>query len=110
VQEVKQNRLSNALKVVLLCLVIGLGAFTGSATFYIRFHYAEVMPRSPQTETGRVFPLPAQYGGTIYVNKTELERQQFIEYTLTNASILLAVLYVFLGVRLRWWPTGRFPR
>lgn len=50
-----------------LLLVTALLAFAGET--YCRFYYAEVMPRSPQPETGRTYQIPARGGGHVYVNQ-----------------------------------------
>jgi hypothetical protein len=72
-------RRNTALKVALLSFVVITGSLSLCGDLYIRFHYAAAMPRSPQLETGRIYPLAAQYGGTIYVNKVELGRHNFQE-------------------------------
>ena len=80
-----------------------LAFVTLGSNIYIRFHYAAVMPRSPQTENGRVYPIPAQYGGVVYVNKKELDLRDFVQRTLMSIYGV-SMLFVFaLGYRLRWF-------
>jgi hypothetical protein len=78
--EIEKLRSSKALRTAVLALCLATISFTGLSALYIRFHYAEVMPRSPQPETGRIYPMPAQYGGTVYVSRAELDRSDFVKY------------------------------
>ncbi len=75
----------------------------GFAELYVRFHYAEVMPRSAQPGTGRIYPLPAQYGGTIYVNKTELDRRDFLIHRLEPISAMIMMLCFGVAAWSGWW-------
>lgn len=59
---------------------------------YITVHYAEVMPRSPEPQTGRTYPMNAQYGGTIYVSRAELDRRDFVRYKLDPISGVVTML------------------
>jgi hypothetical protein len=97
-----------ATKVAALCIVFGLGFFTLSANLYVRFHYAAVMPRIPQPSAGRIYAIPAQYGGVVYVNKHELDRRKFVEndlMTVFGGSMLLLFL---VGTLLGWFKDSRF--
>jgi hypothetical protein len=64
------------------------------------------MPRSAQPETGRVFAVPAQYGGTVYVNKRELELRSFVQIDGTAIFGMAMLLYFALGTTLGWWVTA----
>ena len=99
------------LKSVLLGLVVIMGLLSISADLYIRFHYAAAMPRAPQPETGRIFPVPAQYGGTVYVTQAELKRREFVRYDLTYIFGGTLILYACAGTVLGWWAkSGRTVR
>jgi|SRR5450631_3449970 hypothetical protein len=114
IQFLEKNRVA---RMSLVGLVLGIVLFTLVATIYVRFHYAAVMPRSPQTAAGRIYPIPAQYGGMVYVNRRELERRDFVKYDLTTASGVGMLILALLGARLGWFESGtrfrgtpRFPK
>jgi hypothetical protein len=92
------------LKSALLGLVVIMGSVSIGADLYIRFHYAAAMPRASQPETGRIFPVPAQYGGTVYVTQAELKRREFVRYDLTYLFGGTLILYACAGTVLGWWP------
>ena len=92
------------LKSGLLSLVLIMGALSICGDLYIRFHYAAVMPRAPQSETGRIYPVPAQYGGTVYVNQLEFKRREFVRYEMTYMFGGVLLLYACVGTRMKWWP------
>ena len=94
---------SKVAKIGLIGLVCGTGLVTLAAGIYIPFHYAAVMPRSPQPETGRIYPMKAQYQVVVYVNKRELDRWDFVKYDLLSASAVGAFVLFFLGTRLGWF-------
>ena len=94
---------SRAAKITLNGVVAAASFFTFSANIYFRFHYAAVMPRSPQPEIGRIYALPAQYGGVVYVNKQELDRRDFVRNDLSSACAVCGILLFFLGTRAGWF-------
>jgi hypothetical protein len=94
---------SRIAKLVLMGVVGATCLFTITSNVYIRFHYAAVMPRSPQPENGRIYPLPAQYGGVVYVNKQELDRRNFVRNDLGSACALSGILLFFFGSRAGWF-------
>jgi hypothetical protein len=96
-------RKNKALKVVLLSLVAVSGFLSICGDSYVRFHYAAVMPRVPQPETGRIYPVPAQYGGTIYLNQEELRLRDFVRYELTYIFVGSMILCFGIGTSLGWW-------
>jgi hypothetical protein len=99
----QKTRQSKAFRIVLQILVITTAFLAVSANLYIRFHYAAVMPRSPQVETGRVYAIPAQYGGTVYVNRMELDRRNFVADKVLPIFGASMVLYFGIGTSLGWW-------
>lgn len=107
--EIEKLRSSKALRTAVLALCLATISFTGLSALYIRFHYAEVMPRSPQPETGRIYPMPAQYGGTVYVSRAELDRSDFVKYRLEPISGVVVLLCFSVGAWLGWWPKDRSP-
>lgn len=90
-------------KVAVFGLFFGSTALFTFGTFYVRFHYLDVMPRSPQAEAGRIYPVKAQFGVTVYVNKKEREFRSFVEEVMLVAAFASGLLYVFLGMRLGWF-------
>jgi hypothetical protein len=94
------------LKSVLLGLLVITGLLSIGADLYVRFHYAAAMPRTPQPETGRIYPVPAQYGGTVYVTQAELKRREFVRYDMTYIFGGTLVLYACVGSALGWWPVS----
>jgi hypothetical protein len=94
---------SKVATIALIGLVFGTVLFTLAASIYIPFHYAAVMPQSPQPETGRVYRITVQYGAVVYVNKQELDRRDFVKYDLTTLSVVGMLVLFFLGTRLGWF-------
>ncbi len=94
-------------QIVLIALVSGTGLFTAASFIYIRFHYAAVMPKSPQPQTGRIYPIKAQYEVVVYINKEELEWHDFVEYDLTSISGGGGLLLFLLGTRWGWFKKGQ---
>lgn len=90
-------------KVAVFGLFFGSTALFTFGTFYVRFHYLDVMPRSPQAEAGRIYPVKAQFGVTVYVNKKEREIRSFVEEDMLVAAIASWLLLFFLGKRLGWF-------
>lgn len=107
--EIEKLRSSKALRTGLLIFCLAIISLTGFSELYIRFHYAEVMPRSPQPETGRIYAMPAQYGGTIYVSKAELDRRDFVKYSLEPISGVVVLLCFAVAAWLGWWPNRPNP-
>ena len=94
-------------KIIFVSIVLGTVFFGLAANIYIPFHYAAVMPRSPQPETGRIYRVTAQYGAVVYVNKQELDRLDFAKYDLTIASAVGMLALFFVGMRLGWFENLR---
>lgn len=97
---------SRVLKPVLLGLVVITGLLSICADHYIRFHYASAMPRVPRPEAGRIYPVPAQYGGTVYVTQAELKRREFVRYDLAYIFGGSLIVYACVGITLGWWPAN----
>ncbi len=97
---------SKVVKIALIGFVSGMSLFTLVAMIYIPFHYAAVMPRSPQPETGRIYAVKAQYEVVVYVNKQELDRRDFVKYDLMTVTAVSGLLLFFLGSRLGWFKRG----
>ena len=77
---------SRVVRLVFRTLVFGLGFITLATNLYVRFYYASAMPRSPQPETGRVYVIPALYGGSVYVTQKEYERRIFVRDDLKSGD------------------------
>ena len=92
-----------ALKRGFAILAMSTGFIALAANLYIPFHYAAVMPRSPQPQTGRLYAIPAQYGGTVYVNRVELDRRNFVSTYFFPVFGVVMVLYFSVGTSLGWW-------
>jgi hypothetical protein len=88
---------------VVMSIVFGLGFLTLASNIYIRFHYASVMPRSPQPQSGRTYGIPAQYGGVVYVSKQELDRRDFVENDLVTVFGVGMILLVIVEAGLGWF-------
>jgi len=94
-------------KIIFVSIVLGTVFFGLAANIYIPFHYAAVMPRSPQPETGRIYRVTAQYGAVVYVNKQELDSLDFAKYGLKIASAVGMLTLFFVGMRLGWFENLR---
>jgi hypothetical protein len=101
--EIQNLKQSKALKRGFAILAISTGFIALAANLYIPFYYAAVMPRSPQPETGRIYAIPAQYGGAVYVNRVELDRRDFVSTYFFPVFGVVMVLYFSVGTRLGWW-------
>jgi hypothetical protein len=99
-QKLKQSK---ALKIGFKILAISTAFIALAANLYIPFHYAAVMPRSPQPQTGRIYAIPAQYGGTVYVNRVELDRRNFVATYFFPVFGVVMVLYFSVGTSIGWW-------
>ena len=100
--KVKNSIHRRVLRVSFSALFMGTLLVSVSDNLYIRFHYAAVMPRSPQPGTGRIYPVPAQYGGTVYVNRAELDRRDFVQIKLPYVLFVLGALYFCSDAVLGW--------
>ncbi len=61
------------------------------------------MPHSPQPESGRIYPAHFKSGGTVYLNKKELDARDFVQYRLAPLFGVSMMLLVALGFYLGWW-------
>lgn len=91
-------------RIVFTSLLFAIAFLTLASSFYIGFRYSVVMPRSPQPETGRIYPMRFKGAGTVYVNRDELGRSDFVEYRLMPLFAVTMMLYFGVGTRLGWWP------
>jgi hypothetical protein len=94
-------------KIAFVSLVFGMGFFGLAASIYIPIHYAAVMPRSPQPETGRIYRVTAQYGAVVYVNKQEFEWLDFVKFDLWIASAIGMLALFLIGMGLDWFENLR---
>lgn len=94
---------SRGLKIALVGFVGGMSFLTLTSMLYVSIHYAAVMPRSPQPETGRIYPIKAQYEVVVYVNKQELRYRDFVKYDLITVTAVSGLLLFFLGTSLGWF-------
>jgi hypothetical protein len=90
-------------KTALTSYLLALGFFTLISGLYIEFHYSAVMPRTPQAETGRIYPMLFKGAGTVYVSRKERGRSDFVEYRLMPLFGLTMLLGFGIGFRLGWW-------
>jgi hypothetical protein len=91
------------IKRAILCLLAGTVRFTVIAGIYMRIHYAAVMPRSPEPQTGRIYGTMAALEAKADVNKKEIHRRYAIDYNLGAASVLIMFLVYYLRIRLKWF-------
>ena len=103
----KFNKANAYLKVVLIMMTMVSGSAAVFGNLYIRFHYATVMPRSPEPETGRIYPIAALYGGVVYVSQKEIKYRDFAEHELVYVFGAVMILNFGLGNYLGWWPSVR---
>lgn len=104
IQFLSSNKL---IKIAFVSIVLGTVFFGLAATIYIPIHYAAVMPRSPQPETGRIYRVTAQYGAVVYVNKQEFDRLEFVRYDLWIASAVGMLALFLIAMRLGWFENLR---
>jgi hypothetical protein len=100
-------------KTVVTTYLVALCFLTVISGLYIEFHYSAVMPRSPQPEAGRIYPMWFKSGGTVYVNRKERDRSDFVNYRLMPLFGLSMLLGFGIGVRLGWWdisPKGPYSK
>ena len=90
-------------RIVLTSLLLAISFFTVISALFIEFYYPAVMPRSPQPEIGRIYPMRFKGQGTVYVKKEELDRSDFVEYRLMPLYGVTALLYFGVATRLGWW-------
>ncbi len=89
-----------AVRRILVIFLATTFLFTVAANIYIHIHYSDVMPESPQAQTGRIYRLVVNHGYVVYVNKQELDRANFVFYDLFGAG---AACFGLLGLlRLRF--------
>jgi hypothetical protein len=105
-QMTSPKRRTKLAKTVFTTYVVALCFLTLISGLYIEFLYSAVMPRSPQSETGRIYPKWFKSGGTVYVNRKERDRSDFAEYRLMRLVGLSMLLGFGMGVRLGWWDIG----
>jgi hypothetical protein len=86
----------NLLKRIIIALLI-IGVFASILSFaYIHMSYGASMPRTPQIESGRVYPLTVNHGTRVYVTQQELERANFVFHKvfLLGVCCVLALAFV----------------
>jgi len=84
--------------IALGCLLAAM-LLTAVARLGTQFYYLESMPRSPQPQSGRIYPAGAAYNTLVYVNKKELAWTNFIDYymmTAVGVGVVLFVVLIFL--------------
>jgi hypothetical protein len=103
---------SNTVKIAASILVVALFIPTFFGLLYFCFYDAAYMPRSPQQEMGRIFPMHNKFAETVYVNQVEFERRNFVVDVLSPICALVMVFYVGLGMKMGWWqtPPYKFPK
>jgi hypothetical protein len=91
------------MKVLRKALIVQLlvGVFSSVLAFaYIHMSYDASMPRTPQPENGRVYPLRVNHGTRVYVNQQELDRANFVFHDV----FILGVLSVLaLAIIRQYW-------
>jgi hypothetical protein len=66
-----------ARKTLIVFLVVSV--FSSILAFtYIHISYGTSMPRTPQPDAGRIYPLSVNHGTKVYVNRKELDRANFV--------------------------------
>jgi hypothetical protein len=102
------SRLNGILRNVVLGLFVAVGVFTVAAGAYLNVEYASTMPRSPQPSVGRIYKVFVNHGTTVYINKQEFERLNFVDRYLGSTFGLCLLVICFLTIRKRRLLTGRW--
>ena len=97
---------NKVVKTMFTTYVVALCFLTLTSGLYIEFRYSAVMPRSSQQESGRIYPMWFKSGGTVYVNRKERDRSDFVEYRLMPLFGLSMLFGFGIGVHLGWWDIG----
>ena len=92
------NSLARRALVIFLAVIFLVAAAAG---IYIHIHYSDVMPHSPQPQTGRVYRMVVNHGTVIYVNKQELDRADFVFYDLFSVGVVCFGLLALLRIRFK---------
>jgi hypothetical protein len=92
------NPLARRALVVFLAAVFVVAVAAG---IYIHIHYSNVMPHSPQAQTGRVYRMVVNHGTVVYVNKQELKGAHFVFYDLFTVGVVCFGLLVLLRIRFK---------
>jgi hypothetical protein len=91
------------LRGISFALVATICVVTVAANVYLPLHYAAVMPRHPEPQTGRVYKIPARGGGEIFINAHERRLREFVDVDLMTLLGVTMVLNFGLGTWLGWW-------
>jgi hypothetical protein len=96
----KVKQMTPLLKKIVVVLWLATAAFTGLAGVGTTFYFLAEMPRSPDPETRRVYPVAAG-NQRVYVNRTELEWEDFLRYdlgTLTGCGVVTLGVVLLIRV------------
>jgi cell division protein YceG involved in septum cleavage len=72
-----RDRMKLARQTLIVLLVVTVFASVLTCA-YIHISYGSSMPRTPQPEVGRIYPLRVNHGTLVYVNRQELDRANFV--------------------------------
>lgn len=93
------NRARIARKILFVSWFV-LAAFTAISTIGTSFYLLNE-PRTPDPQTGRVYPTGAAYGTLVYATKKESDWQNFVHYDLMTA-VGSGVVVIGIIVMVRW--------
>jgi hypothetical protein len=103
------SRLSGILRKIVLGLFVTVGIFTVAAGAYLNVEYASTMPRFPQPRVGRIFKVVVNHGTTVYINKRDVDKLNFVDLYLGLGFGFCLLVVCLLRIRKRrlltsrWW-------
>jgi hypothetical protein len=86
-------------KQILIGAVCLIGFLTAIARIGTGLYYSEVMPRSPEPLSGRIYRAGAAFNTAVYVKKTELDWLNFLNYdmmSLLGIGVVLMAVFVII--------------
>jgi hypothetical protein len=90
-----ENPRKRLLESVLAIIIILIFA----ARFFVPLHYAGVMPRQPEPQSGRVYRVAVGSGIVVFLNKREINLMDLLNYELSPVAVALLFVLVFLNLR-----------
>lgn len=70
---------------------------------FLPLHYAGVMPRSPQPDSGRIYRVAVGSGIDVYLNKSDTHLLDLVEYKLSAVAVGCMFVLLYYLKRLKWF-------
>jgi hypothetical protein len=93
------KRVKTVRRIAIGVLVVGITVVV-SWGGYVDYSYSVSMPRQPQTQTGRIYPLSVDHGTIVYVTQQELAYDAFVSRVEISLGAFLIVSLA--SVKLCW--------